>query len=98
MQTTLKRSTSMKPMATDCLKDVHIDIQKQHVVLLFPNQPSVNFSIKMPDLRCAGWSPAYTYKAWVWCMYINALHKAKIQLGFERNRRLFRKIWVQIKN
>lgn len=96
MQATYKRSVSMKPSMTGRAREVQIDIQKQHVILLFPNQPAVNFSLEIPDLRCAGQSPTYTYKAWVWCAYINALHAAKVQLGFERNRRLFRKIWRRI--
>lgn len=87
MQPTRKRSV------TNCLKGIHIDIQKQRVILLFPNQPSVIFSLEVPDLRCAQQSPTYTYKAWIWCAYINALHAAKVQLDYERNQRLFRKIW-----
>ena len=90
--------TTRKPRVTNYLKDVHIDIQKQRVILLFPNQPAVNFSLEIPDLRCAGQSPTYTYKAWIWCAYINALHAASIQLGFERNQRLFRKIWKLIQS
>ena len=77
--------------------DAQIDIQARQVVILFPNRPAVNFSLDIPDLRCAGYSPTYTYKAWMWCAYINALHAAAIQLGFERNHKLFRKIWKRIK-
>ena len=92
MQTTRKRSV------TNSLKDVHIDIQKQRVAMLFPNQPAVHFSLEVPDLRCAGHSPTYTYKAWMWCAYVNALHAARIRLGYERNRRLFQKVWKKIKS
>lgn len=98
MQAINKRSVSMKPSLTGRAQDVQVDIQKQCVALLFPNQPAVNFSLEVPDLRCAGQSPTYTYKAWVWCAYINALHAAAIQLGFERNRKLFRKIWKRIQS
>lgn len=98
MQATNKRSVSMKPGVTGRTQDVQIDIQKQRVVLLFPNQPAVNFSLEVSDLRCAGQSPTYTYKAWVWCAYINALHTVGIRLGYERNQRLFRKIWRRIQN
>ncbi len=98
MQAISKHSVSMKPKVTGRARDVQVDIQKQCVVLLFPNQPAVNFSLEVPDLRCAGQSPTYTYKAWVWCAYINALHAAAIQLGFERNQRLFRKIWKRIQS
>ncbi len=77
--------------------DAQIDIQERQVVLLFPNRPAVHFSLEIPDLRCAGFSPTYTYKAWMWCAYVNALHTAKIQLGYERNTKLFRKIWRRIK-
>ena len=90
--------TTRKSSVTRYVKDVQIDIQKQRVILLFANQPAVNFSLEVPDLRCAGRSPTYTYKAWVWCAYINALHAAAIQLGFERNRKLFRKIWKRIQS
>lgn len=98
MQATHRRSVTMKPSLLGCAKDVRIDVQKQCVVLLFPNREAVNFSLKIPDLRCAGQSPTYTYKAWIWCAYINALHTAKVQLGYERNQRLFRKIWRKIKD
>ena len=77
--------------------DAQIEIQERQVVLLFPNRPAVHFSLDIPDLRCAGYSPTYTYKAWMWCAYINALHAAAIQLGFERNHKLFQKIWSRIK-
>ena len=77
--------------------DAQIDIQERQVVLLFPNQPAVNFSLSIPDLRCAGFSPTYTYKAWVWCAYINALHAAKMKLGYERNQKLFQKIWRKVR-
>jgi len=70
-------------------------MQGRQVVLLFPNQPAVHFSLDIPDLRCAGYSPTYTYKAW---MYINALHAAEVKLGFERNHKLFRKIWRKIRS
>ncbi len=79
-------------------KDARIDIQERQVVLLFPNGPAVHFSLDIPDLRCAGYSPTYTYKAWMWCAYINALHAAAIQLGFEHNHKLFRKIWMKIRS
>ena len=78
--------------------DAQIDIQGRQVVLLFPNEPAVHFSLDIPDLRCAGYSPTYTYKAWMWCAYINALHAAAIQLGFEHNHKLFRKIWTKIRS
>jgi hypothetical protein len=84
-------------MTTHSSSDARINIQGRQVVLLFPNQPAVHFSLDIPDLRCAGHSPTYTYKAWMWCAYINALHAAAIQLGFERNHKLFRKIWKRIK-
>ena len=77
--------------------DAQIDIQGRQVVLLFPNEPAVHFSLDIPDLRCAGYSPTYTYKAWMWCAYINAIHAAELKLGFERNHKLFRKIWRKIK-
>ena len=60
--------------------DAQIDIQGRQVAILFPNQPAIHFSLDIPDLRCAGHSPTYTYKAWMWCAYINALHAAAIQL------------------
>jgi len=84
-------------MTTHSSSDAGINIQERQVVILFPNQPAVHFSLDIPDLRCAGRSPTYTYKAWMWCAYINALHAAAIQLGFERNHKLFRKIWRRIK-
>ena len=87
----MKQTVSYSPT------DAQIDIQARQVVLLFPNQPAVHFSLDIPDLRCAGYSPTYTYKAWMWCAYINALHAAQIKLGFERNHKLFRKIWKRIK-
>ena len=87
----------MNQTVTHSPTDAQIDIQERQVVLLFPNQPAVHFSLDIPDLRCAGYSPAYTYKAWMWCAYINALHAAQIKLGFERNHKLFRKIWKRIK-
>ena len=76
---------------------VQIDIQESQVVLWFPNQPAVHFSLDIPDLRCAGYSPTYTYKAWLWCAYVNALHAAEVKLGYDRNHALFRKIWRKIK-
>jgi hypothetical protein len=79
-------------------KDAHVEIQERQVVLVFPNRPAVNFSLDIPDLRCAGYSPAYTYKAWMWCAYVNALHAAQIQLGYERNHELFRHVWRKIKS
>lgn len=75
-----------------------VDIQQKQVVLQFPNGPTVNFSLNIPDLRCAGFSPTYTYKAWVWCAYINALHAARMQLGYKRNQELFQEIWRKIKS
>jgi hypothetical protein len=78
--------------------DAQIYIQERQVVILFPNRPAINFSLDIPDLRCAGYFPTYTYKAWMWCAYINALHAAAIQLGFERNHKLFRKIWTKIRS
>ncbi len=85
-------------MTTHSSSDARINIQERQVVLLFPNRPAVHFSLDIPDLRCAGYSPSYTYKAWMWCAYINALHAAAIQLGFDRNQKLFRKIWRRIKS
>ncbi len=76
---------------------VQIDIQESQVVLRFPNHPAVNFSLDIPDIRCAGYSPTYTYKAWLWCAYVNALHAAEVKLGYDRNHELFRKIWRKIK-
>jgi hypothetical protein len=76
--------------------DAQIDIQERQVVLLFPNQSTVHFSLDIPDLRCAGHSPTYTYRAWMWCMYVNALHAAQIQLEDGHNHKLFRKIWRKI--
>ena len=96
MQRTNRGSVNMKPTVAPISRDPQVDVQKQRVVLLFPNQPAIHFSLEIPDLRCAGRSPTYTYKAWLWCAYINALHAARIQLGFERNQRLFRKIWKGI--
>jgi hypothetical protein len=63
----------MNQMFTHSSTDAQIDIQERQVVILFPDQPAVNFSLDIPDLRCAGYSPTYTYKAWMWCAYINAL-------------------------
>jgi len=88
----------MNQTATHSSVDAQIDIQERQVVIQFPNQPVVNFSLDIPDLRCAGRSPTYTYKAWMWCAYVNALHAAKIQLGYERNHKLFRKTWRKIKS
>jgi len=88
----------MNQTVTHSPTDAQIDIQERQVVLLFPNRPEVNFSLDIPDLRCAGYSPTYTYKAWLWCAYINALHVAQIKLGYERNQKLFRKIWRRIKS
>ena len=85
-------------MTTHSSSDARINIQERQVVLLFPNRPAVHFSLDIPDLRCAGYSPSYTYKAWMWCAYINALHAAAIQLGFEYNHKLFRKIWTKIRS
>jgi hypothetical protein len=76
--------------------DAQIDIQARQVVLRFPSGPAVHFSLDIPDLRCAGYSPTYTYKAWMWCAYINALQAAHIQLGYELNQELFQKIWVRV--
>jgi len=87
----------MNQTVTHSPTDAQIDIQESQVVILFPNRPAVNFSLDIPDLRCAGYSPTYTYKAWLWCAYINALHTAQIKLGFESNQKLFRKIWKRIK-
>lgn len=78
--------------------NAQIDIQERQVVILFPNRPAINFSLDIPDLRCAGYSPTYTYKGWMWCAYINALHAAKVQLGFERNQKLFQKVWRKIRS
>ena len=83
----------MKRIITHSPTGAQIEIQDRQVVLLFTNQTTVNFSLSVPDLRCAGFSPTYTYKAWLWCAYINALHSAEIQLGYERNQKLFQKIW-----
>ena len=77
--------------------DAQIEIQERQVVLLFPNRPAVNFSLNIPDLRCAGYSPTYTYKAWLWCAYVNTLHAAQIKLGYEHNQKLFQKIWKKVK-
>jgi len=88
----------MNQTDTHSPNDVQIDIQARQVMILFPNRPAVNFSLDIPDLRCAGFSPTYTYKAWMWCAYINALHAAKVQLGFERNQKLFQKVWRKIKS
>lgn len=88
----------MKPPIPFPLKDVQIEIHARDVRLLIPNQPVVNFSLDIPDLRCAGRSPTYTYKAWIWCAYISALHATQIQLGYERNHRLFQKVWRRIKS
>ena len=88
----------MNQKVTHSPADAQIDIQESQVVVLFPNRPAVNFSLDIPDLRCAGYSPTYTYKAWLWCAYINALHAAQIKLGYERNQKLFRKIWRRIKS
>lgn len=88
----------MKRNVIHSLKEVQIKIQAGQVVLSFPDQPVVQFSLAVPDLRCAGHSPTYTNKAWMWCAYVNALHKARIRLGFERNRRLFQKVWKKIKS
>lgn len=88
----------MKRQMIHSLKGIQIKIEARQVVLSFPNQPAVHFSLEVPDLRCAGRSPAYTYKAWMWCAYLNALHAARIRLGYERNRRLFQKVWKRIKS
>jgi len=88
----------MKPTIPFPLKDVQIEIHAREVMLLFPNRPTVNFSLDIPDLRCAAYSPTYTYKAWIWCAYINALHATKIQLGYESNHRLFQRVWRRIEN
>jgi len=87
----------MKQMTSHAQSGARFDIQDQQVVILFPNHPAVNFSLNIPDIRCAGYSPTYTYKAWLWCAYINALHAAKIKLGYERNQKLFRRIWRGVK-
>ena len=76
--------------------DVQIDIQERQVVLRFPNGPAIHFSLDIPDLRCAGYFPTYTYKAWMWCAYINALHAAQIQSDYECNHVLFQKVWRKI--
>jgi hypothetical protein len=96
MQRILEGFMRMKQTVSPSLSEVQIDIQAGQVVLRFPDRPAVNFSLKIPDLRCAGYAPTYTYKAWMWCAYVNALHAAKIQLGYERNQKLFRKIWRRI--
>jgi hypothetical protein len=88
---------SLDQATTPASKNAQIDIQKREVVMRFPNRPTVKFSLDIPDLRCAGRSPTYTYKAWVWCAYVNALHAAQIKLGFERNHVLFRQVWKKIK-
>lgn len=88
----------MKRQVIHSLKGIQIKIQASQAVLSFPNQPAVHFSLEVPDLRCAGHSPTYTYKAWMWCAYVNALHTARIRLGYERNRRLFQKVWKRIKS
>ena len=88
----------MNQTVTHSPTDAQIDIQERQVVILFPNRPTINFSLDIPDLRCAGYSPTYTYKGWMWCAYINALHAAAIQLGFESNHKLFRKIWRRIRS
>ena len=88
----------MNQTITHSPTDAQMDIQERQVVILFPNQPAVNFSLDIPDLRCAGYSPTYTYKAWLWCAYVNALHAAQIKLGYERNHELFQEIWKGIKN
>ena len=88
----------MNQIITHTPTSTQIDIQDKQVVLLFPNQTTVNFSLSVPDLRCAGLSPTYTYKGWLWCAYINAVHTAGIQLGQERSLALFRKIWRGVKN
>jgi len=87
----------MNQTITHSPTDAQIDIQERQVVIQFPNQPAVNFSLDIPDLRCAGFSPTYTYKAWLWCAYVNALHSAEVQLGYERNHELFQKIWRKVK-
>jgi hypothetical protein len=87
----------MNQTVTHSPTDAQIDIQGRQVVLLFPDQPAVHFSLDLPDIRCAGYSPTYTYKAWMWCVYVNALHAAQIKMGYERNHKLFRKIWKRIK-
>src|SRR5262245_57929933 len=87
----------VKSTITRSSTNAQIDIQKREVVMRFPNRPAVKFSLDIPDLRCAGRSPTYTYKAWVWCAYVNALHTSQIKLGFERNHQLFRQVWKKIK-
>lgn len=88
---------SMDQTITHSSTSAQIEIQKREVVMRFPNRPAVKFSLDIPDLRCAGYSPTYTYKAWVWCAYVNALHASQIKLGFERNQALFRQVWKKIK-
>ena len=88
----------MNQTVTHSSTDAQIDIQERQVVIQFPNQPAVNFSLDIPDLRCAGQAPTYTYKAWLWCAYVNTLHAAQIKLGYERNHELFQEIWMGIKS
>lgn len=87
----------MNRIMTHSPTDAEIAIQKRQVVIRFPNRPAVEFSLDIPDLRCAGYSPTYTYKAWVWCAYVNALHAAQIKIGYEGNQVLFRQVWRKIK-
>ncbi len=70
-----------------------IDIQESQVVLLFPNQPGLVFSREVSDIRCAGFSPTYTRKAWLWCAYRDALQTEEVELSEEVHWELFQEIW-----
>lgn len=77
---------------------VQIDIEDREVVIGFPNRPAVRISLDVADIHCAGYSPTYTRKGWLWCAYNNALMAEEIEMGEEHSLELFHEVWRTIKN
>ncbi len=80
------------PLSTD----IQIAMQEQDVAVLFPDHPGVRFSLRIPDIHCAGCVLTITPKGWLWCAFNNALTIEGIELGEGANLELFERVWLEV--
>jgi len=73
-----------------------IVVQNVDIVIRFPDQKEITVSSLIPDLRCAGYSPTYTRKGWIWCAYNNLLINEEIEMSEEQCFEFFQEMWSLI--
>lgn len=88
--------TGMNRMTTHSRPGTQIDILDHGVVIRLPNHPPIHVSLDIPNIRCAGYSPTYTRKGWLWCAYSNALMVGEMELGEKPSLELFHELWMRV--